>query len=212
MASQYQKFLDAGVRIVGVSVDSPAQHAAMIEKLDLPFALLSDPGGEGLLQALDAYNPEERGGIGKPGVFVVAPGGAEVSGPKAPPHLSEPKAPGAVVSRAERDEQVSREAREVFREVGRDFADRITEDELLDEVRGLGLPRTDQPPLTPGDPQPGPNAMPVEAMLPYCRGARFAAKAMGMRYPEAKADADRYVEQMDRYRDAIRGLMERTGV
>jgi hypothetical protein len=163
--------------VVGVSVDSPGQHAAMIAKLDLPFALLSDPGGEGLLRALDAYNPEERGGIGKPGVFVVAPGGAEV-----------------------------------FRQVGRDFADRITEEELLDEVHSAGLPPTGQPPLTPGQPDPGPNAMPLDAMLPYCRGARFAAKAMGMRHPQAKADADRYVAQMDRYRDAIRGLMERIRV
>jgi hypothetical protein len=53
--------------------------------------------------------------------------------------------------------------------------------------------------------------MPVHALLPYCRGAKFAAKAMGMRHPQAKADADRYVAQMDRYMEAIRALRERTG-
>lgn len=164
------------MRIVAVSVDSPARQAAMIDKLHLPFALLSDPGGKDLLQALDAYDPDERGGIGRPGVFVIAPDG-----------------------------------REVFREVARDFADRITEDELLDQVRALGLPATDQPPLTRGEPEPGPNAMPVHALLPYCRGAKFAAKAMGMRHPQAKADADRYVAQMDRYMDVIRAFRERTG-
>ena len=148
----------------------------MVDKLHLPFALLSDPGGKDLLQVLDAYDPDERGGIGRPGVFVIAPDG-----------------------------------REVFRQIGRDFADRITEDELLDQVRALGLPATDQSALTPGAPEPGPNAMPVAAMLPYCRGARFAAKAMGMRHPQAKADADRYVAQMDRYMEAIRALRERTG-
>jgi alkyl hydroperoxide reductase subunit AhpC len=176
LASRYQEFLDAGVRIVAVSVDSPARQAAMIDKLHLPFALLSDPGGKELLQTLDAYDPDERGGIGRPGVFVVVPDG-----------------------------------RVVFREIGRDFADRITEDELLEQVRGLGLRPTGQPALTPGDPQPGPKAMPVDALLPYCRGARFAAKAMGMRHPSAKADADRYVAQMDRYMDAVRALRERTG-
>jgi hypothetical protein len=164
------------VRIVAVSVDSPERQAAMVEKLHLPFALLSDPGGKDVLQALDAYDPDERGGIGRPGVFVIAPDG-----------------------------------REVFRQVGRDFADRVTEDELLEEVHALGLPATDQPTLTPGEPEPGPNAMPVHALLPYCRGAKFAAKAMGMRHPQAKADADRYVAQMDRYMEAIRALRERTG-
>jgi hypothetical protein len=148
----------------------------MVEKLRLPFAMLSDPGGKDLLQTLDAYDPDERGGIGRPGVFVVAPDG-----------------------------------RVAFGQVGRDFADRIAEDELLEQVRGVGLPPTDQPRLTPGHPEPGPNAMPIDAMLPYCRGARFAAKAMGMRHPTAKADADRYIAQMDRYRDAVSAFRERTG-
>lgn len=175
MAQRYQQFLDAGVRIVGVSVDSPRQQAAMIDKLDLPFALLSDPGGAGLLRSLDAYNPEQRGGIGKPGVFVVTPDGSEA-----------------------------------FRQVARDFADRITEDELLDEVRALDLPSTTQPAVAVGDPEPGPEAMPVDALLPYCRGAKFAAKAMGMRHPQASDDADRYVAQMDRYMQAVRTLRSRS--
>lgn len=174
MAQRYDAFLDAGVRIVGVSVDSPRQHAAMVDKLDLPLALLSDPGGQTLLKALDAYNPDDRGGIGRPGVFVIAPDGSDA-----------------------------------FRKVARDFADRITEDELLVEVRALNLPSTEQPPLTRGTAEPGPQAMPLDALLPYCRGARFAAKAMGMRHPQARDDADRYVAQMDRYMEAVRALRER---
>jgi hypothetical protein len=148
----------------------------MISKLHLPFAMLSDPGGKDLLVQIDAYDPDERGGIGKPGVFVLAPDG-----------------------------------REAFREIGRDFADRITEDELLEQVRALALPPTGQPALTPGQPEPGPKAFPVDWLLPYCRGARFAAKAMGMRHPQAKRDADRYVAQMDRYMGAIRAFRERIG-
>lgn len=148
----------------------------MIDKLLLPFAMLSDPGGAGLLRAVGAYNPDERGGIGKPGAFVIGPDGEEQ-----------------------------------FREIGRDFADRITEDELLAQVRKLDLRPTTQPPLDLVEPQPGDQAMPVHALLPYCRGARFAAKAMGMRHPETRADADRYIAQMDRYMDAIRELRKRTG-
>lgn len=162
------------MRIVAVSVDTPGQQAAMVDKLHLPFALLSDPGGSGLLDAIGAYDPEERGGIGRPGVFLVTPDGAPA-----------------------------------FLQVGRDFADRITEDELLTEVRRLALPPTGQGALTPGTPAPGPRAFPLDALLPYCRGARFAAKAMGMRHPQARDDADRYVAQMDRYREAVRALRER---
>ena len=174
MAQRHDEILAAGARTVGVSVDDPGRQAAMVDKLDLPFALLSDPGGSGLLQALGAYDPEERGGIGRPGIFVVAPDGTLA-----------------------------------HRIVARDFADRSTEDEVLAALRALDLPPTTQPPLTAGHPRPGPTAMPVDDLLPDCRGARFAAKAMGMRHPQARDDADRYVAQMDRYRDAVRALRER---
>lgn len=176
MAQRYDEFLGAGVRVVGIVVDGPARNAAMIEKLQLPFALLSDPDGEGALKPLDAWHPDTpRGDIGRPGVFVVDPDGTER-----------------------------------FRQVSRDFADRITEDELLAQVATLDLPSTTQPSLDHVEPRPGDEAMPVRALLPYCRGAKFAAKAMGMRHPEAKTDADRYVAQMDRYMDAVRDLRART--
>lgn len=177
MALRYDEFLDAGTRIVGISVDSPARNAAMIDKLHLPFELLSDPDGDGLLKGLDLWQPDTaHGDIGRPGVFIVHPDGSEA-----------------------------------FRQIARDFADRITEDELLAHVMALELPPTAQPPVEHVDPQPGDDAMPVRALLPYCRGAKFAAKAMGMRHPEAKEDAARYMEQMDRYMEAVRTLRARIG-
>lgn len=177
MALRYDEFLDAGARVVGVSVDSPARNAAMIDKLHLPFEMLSDPDGNGLLRELDVWHPDTaHGDIGRPGVFVVHPDGSE--------H---------------------------FRRVARDFADRIAEDELLARVRSLELPPAEQPPVEHVDPEPGEEAMPVRALLPYCRGAKFAAKAMGMRHPEAKDDAARYIEQMDRYMEAVRTLRARIG-
>jgi hypothetical protein len=39
---------------------------------------VSDPGGEQLLQPLDAWNPNDRGGIAWPTVMVYAPDGVEV--------------------------------------------------------------------------------------------------------------------------------------
>lgn len=176
MAHRYEEFLAAGVRIVAVSVDPVPQNAAMVDKLHLPFWILSDPDGDGLLAALDAYNPDERGGIGKPGVFVVGPDGSE--------H---------------------------HRQLGRDFADRITEDELLAIVAAMQLPPTEQPALELVDPQPGDTAMPVRALIPYCRGAKFAAKAMGLRHPAAKDDADRLFDQMDRYMHVVREFRAATG-
>lgn len=177
MAQRNDEFLAAGARIVGIAVDGPARNAAMIDKLQLPFAMLSDPDGEGALKPLDAWHPDTaHGDIGRPGVFVFDPDGTER-----------------------------------FRQVARDFADRITEDELLAQVTDLDLPATDQPTLEHTEPQPGDQAMPVRALPPYCRGAKFAAKAMGMRHAEAKDDADRFVAQMDRYAAAVRELRARTG-
>lgn len=177
MAQRYAQFLGAGARIAGVSVDSPAQQAAMIDKLQLPFWMLSDPDGEGVLKALDAWHPGTRhGDIGRPGVSVIDPDGAER-----------------------------------FRRIGGDFADRISEDDLLAQVCAMEVPPTDQPDRALVEPEPGDQAMPVRAMPPYLRGARFAATAMGMRHEEAKATADAYVEQVDRYAAAVRALRERTG-
>lgn len=39
---------------------------------------MSDPGGEQILQPLDAWNPNERGGIGWPTLILFAPDGREV--------------------------------------------------------------------------------------------------------------------------------------
>lgn len=159
------------MRIVGISVDSPAKQAAMVEKLDLPFPLLSDPDGEEMLKSYDVFNAEERGGIAHPSVIVIRPDGSQV-----------------------------------FKEVGRDFADRITEDELLDKVRSLDLPSTSGQSPTPGEPEPSDTAMPVRAMSPYFRGAKFAAIAMGRRFPEAKEESKRYAAQMERYIEAVKTL------
>jgi hypothetical protein len=104
---------------------------------------------------------------------------------------------------------VTPDGEEAFRVVSRDFADRLPEDELVERLQELNLPPTTQPAPQLGPSEPGPKAMPVHAMLPYFRGARFAAVAMGRRHPAVKEDADAYVAQMDRYMEVTRELRAR---
>jgi AhpC/TSA family len=53
---------------VGISVDPPSHNRAMVEKLDLPFPLLSDPRGD-LIKSLDLWNEEE--GVSEPAIVVL---------------------------------------------------------------------------------------------------------------------------------------------
>ena len=65
---QYSKFTDRGAQVVGISVDAMDRNRAMVEKLRLPFALLSDPDGA-LLQHVGIWNAEAR--IAVPAIVVV---------------------------------------------------------------------------------------------------------------------------------------------
>jgi peroxiredoxin len=88
-----------GVSLAGISVDSVEQNSAMVDKLLLPFPLLSDPDGR-VIKEWDAWNDDD-GGIAKPAIFAVR-----------------------------RDGSIG------WRYVGRDFADRPTDDELFKEMSG----------------------------------------------------------------------------
>lgn len=77
MASRYPDFLDAGSRVFGVSVDAPAQQSAMINKLDLPFPLLSDPDRSAAIEPLGVTDPNDPRGIARPAMVLFAPGGEE---------------------------------------------------------------------------------------------------------------------------------------
>jgi hypothetical protein len=49
----------------------------MAARWKLPFPIVSDPHGKGLLQPLDLWNATERGGIAWPALLVFGPGGEE---------------------------------------------------------------------------------------------------------------------------------------
>jgi hypothetical protein len=51
--------------------------------------------------------------------------------------------------------------------------------------------------------------MPFTSLSTYFRGAKFAALAMGNRFPEAKESSKAYVATMDRYIDAVKTMYKR---
>ncbi len=152
----------------GISVDSPAQHAAMIEKLGLPFPLLSDPNRSAAIEPYGTADERDPREIARPVLVVVTPDGEEA-----------------------------------VRIEARDFADRPREDEVVERVQDLGLPPVSQEPPVLGPAEPGPKAMSVRALLPYYRGARFAAVALGRRNPDIADQTKAYAAQMDRYHEAM---------
>ncbi len=70
-ARQWDRFAGSGLQLAGISVDPVANNVAMVDKLLLPFPLLSDPEGE-VIRRYGVWN-EGEGGIAKPSVFMVQP-------------------------------------------------------------------------------------------------------------------------------------------
>jgi peroxiredoxin len=69
-ARKYDEFQKRGAEITAISVDTPEQNKAMIEKLVLPFHLLSDPEGDRAIKSYGVWN--EQGRIAIPSIVVVA--------------------------------------------------------------------------------------------------------------------------------------------
>jgi peroxiredoxin len=70
----WDRFTSEGVNVVGISVDPVENNGAMVEKLVLPFPLLSDPDGT----AIKAYGvwADGEGGIARPSIFAVRSNGS----------------------------------------------------------------------------------------------------------------------------------------
>ncbi|TMF78007.1 MAG: peroxiredoxin family protein [Chloroflexi bacterium] len=98
-ARNWDHFVREGVGMAGISVDLIANNHAMVEKLLLPFHLLSDPEGR-VIKEWSVWT-DAGGGIARPAIFAIR-----------------------------RDGTIG------WRYVGRDFADRPTDDELFNSIRG----------------------------------------------------------------------------
>ena len=143
----------------------------MVEKLRLPFPLLSDPDRTQAIEPFGVADPKDSREIARPSIFVIGP-----------------------------DREV------VFAETSRDFADRASEDAAVAALTDLALPPTTPEEIELGPIEPGPRAMPLHAMEPYYRGAKFAVTAMKMRHEEVAEDAAVYIAQMDCYIELVREL------
>ncbi len=67
----------AGVRVVAIDIDSPEQHAAMIEKLSLPFPMLSDPDRSKAIGPFRLSNPTDERNIAIPALVLLDREGSE---------------------------------------------------------------------------------------------------------------------------------------
>ena len=68
-ARSWDRFADAGVGLVGISVDPVENNHAMVDKLLLPFPLLSDVEGR-VIREYGVWSDGD-GGIAKPSIFAI---------------------------------------------------------------------------------------------------------------------------------------------
>ena len=66
----YAEIRSAGADVLAVSVDPPIKSEALRRELRLPFPILCDTEWR-VAKDWGIYNPNERGGIAKPAVFVI---------------------------------------------------------------------------------------------------------------------------------------------
>ena len=65
------------MRIVAIDVDSPGQHAAMIEKLEIPFPYLSDPDRSVAIEPYDVVDHKDARNLARPAMILVDTDGQE---------------------------------------------------------------------------------------------------------------------------------------
>jgi peroxiredoxin len=75
-ARTWDRFADAGVAVAGISVDPVENNRAMVEKLLLPFPLLSDPEGR-VIKDWGVWNDAD-GGLARPSIFAIKKDGSVV--------------------------------------------------------------------------------------------------------------------------------------
>ena len=73
----HERFLEAGTRLLAISIDSPERNAAMVEKLLLPFAYLSDPDRTAVIGPYGLADPKDVRNIALPAVVLVTPAAEE---------------------------------------------------------------------------------------------------------------------------------------
>ena len=73
-ARTWDRFVSEGVRLAAISVDPVENNKAMVDKLLLPFPLLSDPEGH-VIREWGVWSDND-GGIARPGIFAIGKDGS----------------------------------------------------------------------------------------------------------------------------------------
>ena len=159
-----------------MSVDPPEHNRAMVEKLDLPFALLSDARGD-LARRCGLWNDDE--GVAVPAIVVVDRGGVIrylYAGHDFADRPGDDEVLGAL------DELSNASAGE---------GDGAVEIRVSAEEAETSTVRPERPPIT------------LEQLVPYYRGVFFTTVALKRRFGELK-DRDAFRE-VDRYQRMAKG-------
>lgn len=75
LAERHHEFLEGGGRLYGINADSPGQNSAVIDKLGLPFPILSDADRDQAITPLGCADERDPREIARPGVLIVDPDG-----------------------------------------------------------------------------------------------------------------------------------------
>ena len=168
---------------MGISVDPPTRNAAMVEKLGLPFPLLSDPRGD-LIQTLGLWNAGE--GVSEPAI-VVLDGTATIRHLYSGGSDFSDRPPGEALLRALDEVGTAGEPE------GDGPRLRISAEEAEGETV-----RPDRP------------ALGLDALQPYYMGTYFATVAMQKKLDGgARAKVDAYQDLVNEYNAAIRETVEK---
>ena len=174
------------MKLVGVSVDSPSHNGAMVEKLDLPFSLLSDARGD-LAKRCGLWNDEE--GVAVPAIVVVDRGGV----------IHYLYAGHDFADRPGDDEVLG--ALDEIPETSPAKGDGAVEIRVSAEEAETSTVRPDRPPMS------------LEHLVPYYRGIFFTTVALKRRFGELKdraafKEVDRYQRMTKEYASAINETRE----
>jgi hypothetical protein len=63
--------------MVGIDIDSPGQHAAMIEKLEIPFPYLSDPDRSRAIEPYAVVDHKDARNLARPAMILIDTDGEE---------------------------------------------------------------------------------------------------------------------------------------
>lgn len=75
---RHSEFLDKGVRLFGLSADTPGQNAAVMDKLALTFPLLSDEDRQAAITPLGFADESDPRQISRAGLVIMDPDGTVV--------------------------------------------------------------------------------------------------------------------------------------